>query len=321
MNRFPHFFRWLGIAALLDWLVTRTLARGAIFMPKSAVVIAIYEVLTWVGQVASTAASLLALAALLWIAWQEFKVRKSWCTGLAILTMFALSLWGLFQPSTGWLAVLFQLLFISCLLTFALMGWNSGARKWEKISLLLVAATLLASHIFQLVPALEQAQSWEGPARLTQSFFNLGELLVLLSITALWWAFGRAASWKTWLAGAILTALFIVPRLLNPAMTGILAIWSAGLSLYLPWPLYALALLLACVTVITCLRRGDTAGWALLLLAAGGYAPQLSYQAFLGLVGLWLLANEGRPAEVLVSSSDRQLEVDSLQTLRVSENP
>ena len=31
MNRYPHFMRWLGIAALLDWLVTRTLARGAIF--------------------------------------------------------------------------------------------------------------------------------------------------------------------------------------------------------------------------------------------------------------------------------------------------
>ncbi len=74
------------------------------------------------GQVASTAAALLALAALLWIAWQEFKVRKSWWTGLAILSLVSISLWGLFQPSTGWLAVLFQLLFISCLLTFALRG-------------------------------------------------------------------------------------------------------------------------------------------------------------------------------------------------------
>ncbi len=93
-------------------------------------------------------------------------------------------------------------------------------------------------------------------------------------------------------------------------MTGILAICSSGLTLYLPWPLYALALLLACVMVIGCLRRGEPAGWALLLLAAGGYAPQLSYQAFLGLVGLWLLANDCRPAEVLVFFTDRRMEVE-----------
>jgi hypothetical protein len=61
--------------------------------------------------------------------------------------------------------------------------------------------------------------------------FNLGELLVLLSIAALWWAYGRGASRKTWAVGGFLTALFIAPRLLNPAMTGILAIWSAGLTL------------------------------------------------------------------------------------------
>jgi len=312
MSRYPHFLRWLGIAALLDWLVTRTLARGAIFMPKSPVVISAYQGIGLLGQVASTAASLLALAALLWIARQEFMVRKSWWIGLAILAMFALSLWGLFQPSTGWLAVLFQLLYISCIFAFTIRGLYSGEGYSEKISLLLVGLTLVASHLFQLIPALNQAMVQGGSEVVSQSLFNLGELLVLLSIAALWWAYGRGASWKTWAAGAILTSLFILPRLLNPAMTGILAIWSAGLTLYLPWPLYALALLLACVTVITCLRRGEPAGWALILLAAGGYAPQLSYQAFLGIVAMWLLAgsivetqSESRRETPLFSASNQ----------------
>jgi len=310
MNRYPRFLRWLGIAALLDWLVTRTLARGAIFIPKSASVIAIYEGLTWLGQVASTATSLLALAAMLWIARQEFKLHKSWWSGLAILSLVALSLGALLQPATGWQAVLFQLLFIFCVLVIALRGVKSGESSRQKTALLLVALTLLSTRLFQLFPALNQALGGTEILALSQFFFNLGELLVLLSITALWWAYGRGASWKTWVAGAFLTTLFIAPRLLNPAMTGILAIWSSGLTLYLPWPLYALALLLACMTVIGCLRRREPAGWVLLLLAAGGYAPQLSYQAFLGLVGLWLLANEGRPAEVLVISSDRHMEVE-----------
>lgn len=291
MNSYPHFFRWLGIAALLDWLVTRTLARGAIFMPKSPAVIAIYDGITRLGQVASTTAALLALVVVCWLGWHELKSRRSWGAGLALFMMVALSVWGLFQPATGWQAFSFQLLYIFCLLAFTIKGWDSAAGRNQKISLLLVAATLIVSHLFQLVAAVNQAITRPGSLELTRVLFNPGELLVLLSIAALWWAYGRTVAWKTWLASAFFTSLFVVPRLLNPSMTGILSIWSTGLSLYLPWPLYAAALLLACVTCITCLRRGDPAGWALLLLAAGGYAPQLSYQAFLGLAALWLLTS------------------------------
>ena len=79
-------------------------------------------------------------------------------------------------------------------------------------------------------------------------------------------------------------------HLVNPAMSGILAIWSTGLTLYLPWPLYAVSLWLVSVAAIVSLRRGDPAGWAILLLVAGGYAPQLSAQLFLSLIALWLLA-------------------------------
>jgi len=82
---------------------------------------------------------------------------------------------------------------------------------------------------------------------------------------------------------------FVVAHLANPAMTAIIAIWSTGLTLYLPWPLYAVSLWLAGVVVIASVRRGDTVGWAILLLAAGGYTPQLSTQVLLGLIALWLL--------------------------------
>ena len=42
--------RWLVWAALADWLVTRTLTRSAIFMPKTPAVIAVYQALTLAGQ-------------------------------------------------------------------------------------------------------------------------------------------------------------------------------------------------------------------------------------------------------------------------------
>jgi hypothetical protein len=93
----------------------------------------------------------------------------------------------------------------------------------------------------------------------------------------------------------------------NPSMAGILAIWSIGLTLYLPWPLYAVSLWLAGAAAITALRQGQPAGWVILLLAAGGYAPQLSSQVFLGLVALYLLGlNAHRPAEKPLSDANIQ---------------
>jgi hypothetical protein len=52
-----------------------------------------------------------------------------------------------------------------------------------------------------------------------------------------------------------------------------------------------LSLWLLGVTVITLLRRSDPAGWAFLLLATSGYAPQLSTQLLAELIALWLLAD------------------------------
>jgi hypothetical protein len=90
-------------------------------------------------------------------------------------------------------------------------------------------------------------------------------------------------------------------------MTGILAIWSTGLTLYLPWPVYAVALWLAGKVVIQTLKQGNRVGWAILLLAAGGYAPQLNIHAFLGLIALWLLVNSpdynSQPIQVPLGSA------------------
>lgn len=123
----------------------------------------------------------------------------------------------------------------------------------------------------------------------TQAWFYAGELLVLAAAGGLWWVYGRGAARRTWLVAALVMLVFAIPRLLNPAMTGILAIWSTGLTLYLPWPLYAVALWLVGVAILHNLRGNQPAGWAILLLVAGGLAPQLSTHAFYGVVALWWL--------------------------------
>jgi hypothetical protein len=85
MNRLQHhLFRWLALTALADWLVVRTLARSAIFMPKSPIVLWIYQSLTLAGQVASILAAMLGLAGLGWIAWQS-RARDHGLLSLALV--------------------------------------------------------------------------------------------------------------------------------------------------------------------------------------------------------------------------------------------
>ncbi len=295
----PIFFRWLTVAALADWLIARMVTRSAIFMPKSPPVIAAYQALTLVGQLAFTLTGLLALLAAIWIAWHSRRTRRATGLAFALPILIALNAVSLFVAPAGWLAVGYQLLVVAALAMVGGQVWREVGDIKKKIAWSIPALALLAGGLYQVLPALYLALRWPGPPPFTEVLFNFGELLVVLSPVGLWWAVGRdSVSPYKW---ATIPALaFVAAYLLNPALTAIIAIWSTGLTLYLPWPLYAVSLWLASAVVIASRRRGDAAGWALLLLAAGGYAPQMSTQVLLGLIALWLLtpavAVNGEPA-------------------------
>ena len=294
MSRLPIFFRWLTIAAIADWLITRTVTRSAIFMPKSPPVIAVYQALTLAGQLAFTLTGLLALVALIWIAGQSWRTRRAIRLPLVLSNLVAFSIAFIFVAPGGWLAAGYQLLVMATVTVMGGQAWSGAGEIKKKIAWSVPVLALLAGGLYQMSHALYTALRWPGPPPFAIAIFNLGELLVVLSSVVLWWAYECAEhasrgslSHKLW---AALPALaFVVAHLANPAMTAIIAIWSTGLTLYLPWPLYAVSLWLAGVVVIASVRRGDTVGWAILLLAAGGYTPQLSTQVLLGLIALWLL--------------------------------
>jgi hypothetical protein len=285
-------FKWLAVAAAVEWLLARTLARAAIFMPKTPVMIAGYQVLGIVGQVASSLTSLLALAALAWMAWESVHREKNAALAVICAGLGVVSLASLFIPPAGWLGLAFQALMCAGIGIVVWQGWRGNLRIANKVGLTIVALALLLGHLYQSLDAIYAVLRLPGPPAASGLLFNLGELAVLASVALLWWNYGRQARWTDWLLGLLPVVLFAAPRLRAPAMTGIMTIWSTGLTLYLPWPAYVIALWLASVTVIHAIRRGEAAGWAILLLAAGGYAAQMSSQAFLGLVALWVLVGE-----------------------------
>jgi hypothetical protein len=294
MNNYLLLIRWLVVAGVADWLFARTITRVAIFIPMPPALASAFRLLDTVGQVAISLAGLLVLVVLGLIAWHEWSRR--WGTWLVtcLIALVGLNFLFLFVPPAGWLALgnhLAYLALITMLVVRAApwLGDSPSLSMAEWIALLIPALALVAARLHQALPALYAALHWPGPVPFTMWLFNFGEFLVILSVIALWWVYGRGAPRLAWLVAVLPALIFAALHLSNPAMNGILVVWSTGISLYLPWPFYALAICLAAVTLLSPRARLGGAGWAILLLAAGGYAPQLSVQAFLSLVALYLL--------------------------------
>jgi hypothetical protein len=292
MNTRPHIiFTWLTVAALADWLITRTLARATIFMPKSQIMVQIYSALGNAGQLMTSLTSLLCLIAVGWIAWYHLRWQRNLLISTVSILLILLNLLSLFFLTAGGITLAFQALLCTVILVLLIQIWKSSSQPIEKIAISGVGLTLLIGRIYQSLDSAYLVLSLPGPPVLSGFLFNVGELMVLVSIVALWWAYGRHARGYVYLAAALPALVFAIPRLLAPTMTGVMTIWSTGLTLYLPWPAYLIALWLAGVVILNTLQHGHPAGMAILLLAAGGFAPQMSIQAFLGFIAMWLLVN------------------------------
>jgi hypothetical protein len=278
----------LAGAGLIDLLVGRLLLRVAVFVPKSAAVAAVFRAVGTAGQFAFTLASVLAILALAVLAWRAFRHQRLRALPAAVALLLALHLALLLQPADARLLPGYHLamLWVLASLGGLLREPGAGAAAWPAGACVL--GVMVCGEMHQMLPALYRLFAWTGPPP-TGAVFNLGEALLVVAAAGLWWSEGRGAPRGVWLLAAVPALVFTVLRLANPAMTGVLAIWSVGLTLYLPWPCYSLALWLGAVAGLRAWTNGRPARWAVPLLLAGGYAPQLSVHAFIGLVALWLL--------------------------------
>ncbi|MBE0408110.1 MAG: hypothetical protein IBX69_00075 [Anaerolineales bacterium] len=286
--KYPLFFLpWLVTAALFEWLVVRTLTRLAIFMPKSDLITSIYRSLTSIGNLASTLSAVLVMAALIWIIWKSFRPDSLHIAALIWMSALALNLIFLVLPGVGVLAVVFQ---VFMLLAVIVVGWraiSTASESPQKFSILIPVLALVCGRLYQIFPLAYEAFGLPGPVLFSGFLFNAGELFVVASSFILWWTYARKAPLSSYIMALIPVLAFTGLRLMNPSMAGILSIWSMGLTLYLPWPLYAISLWLAVVVVLANINQDRHVAVAVILLAAGGYAPQLTTQAFYGLVALW----------------------------------
>jgi hypothetical protein len=116
--------------------------------------------------------------------------------------------------------------------------------------------------------------------------------------------------------GSVPAVLFLLAELTDPATTGILVMWTVGLSMGMPAVVHAVSLWLFSTVVAGLLRDAETrvGGLALVLLLVGGYFPQSTYELLVTATALALWSDisqmasrpwvSGLPALVAVASGE-----------------
>jgi hypothetical protein len=318
--------RYLALAVMLvgglEWLLGRVVSRLAAAPPIEGMPRTIIETLGRFGFFLLSTAFLLAVSLLFLSALQfgerAYSQRRAADMALAfylcIFGVFALShtLLALMSPSgeQAWLNVTFNMLSALGIWWLA-FRFAIGEAPWAaRGAVLLVALAYTGWYwavLFTIKGVPGNAFFLDRPA----DALRLGELAAVLVPVAFFLAVAvpqaRWHNWKRWIAPVVVGLLFsagnIADIIADQGFTGVFSIWSVGFTLYLPWPLYALSLVLYLYTVLTCFSKGQqpsrygdaNVGMGLLLLPFAGYYLQLTYQHLLALLALLLLTGIARP--------------------------
>jgi hypothetical protein len=270
----------LVLAALAELLLLRLLMRLGAVLPGSTTLADLYRALQVIGLGAANLASLLALGLLGGLAWRWLAVA-GWparLAGVGLLVAGLLQIGLLLMPATeAGLAVLV----LTSLALAGLLLVIAGRPGWPVV----VPLAMMMAAVYAAAGQPARPLGIELPAAaLGYTLAEVLALLVPLAALAGWWP---GWHWRPALLGLGLGLLVAVARLFSPWTTGLAAIWTVGFSLFLPAPVYALALGLVVYAGLTG-RRPAAAG--LLLLVLAGLKLDHGDYALLALVGLGLMA-------------------------------
>lgn len=297
---FRQFAAVLLAAALAETLLLRLVIRTGVHMPKEGAVRGVFESASLLGSLAFNLASLLAIAlAALLLA--SMVLRLGSTPGALGLTGLSLAMfWGLGQSLATDAPAADALFGVATTLLVGLIGLGLLRRQNTplpaRMALVLIVAAYFCYQYYALGHLFFRLLDYTAVPPSSVHVLRLGEGLAVVAGGAVFWAWGlplwrRAGSLGVGAVAALLVGL-AVAALTPVSTTAILALWTAGLSLFLPYPLYLLSLGLFLLTLVACWCSGDgfwTAAGLLLVLLAG-YMPEATYQHLLMLLGVIFLS-------------------------------
>ncbi len=287
-------------AVLAETLLLRLVTRVGVHVPKGEGVADAFQAASFLGSLAFNFASLLAivLAVLILAAMvrqMDSSLGRVTLAGLslAMLSGLALSL-VMDAPAADALFGVAIALLVGAV-GLGLVG-RQGSSLSVRLALALVVAAYLSYQYYVLAHLFYRILDYGAVPPLSITVLRLGEAQAVAAAAAAFWAWGLPR--LRWLGTAGLAAvaaalLALTLAGLSPVSTmAILALWTTGLSLFLPFPVYLVALALYLLTVVACWRSDDgfwTAAGLLLVLLAG-YMPEATYQHLLILLGVAFLS-------------------------------
>ena len=287
-------------AALVETLLLRLVTRIGVHLPKEGVVTRAFESASFLGSIAFNFASLLAIAlAVVVLASLARRMERGPAQlaliglSVAMLSGLALSLTTDSPTADAVFGVAAALLVGAVGLVFAR---EANRTSGDRLALALIVAAYLSYQYYVLSHLFYRIFDYGAVPPLSISVLRLGEVLAVAAAAVAFWAWGLPR--RRWVGTAGLAAvaavlLVLIFAGLSPYSTmAILALWTTGLSLILPFPVYLLALALYLLTLMACWRSGDgfwTAAGLLLVLLAG-YMPEATYQHLLLLLGVAFLS-------------------------------
>lgn len=283
----------LAIAGTTELTLQRTFYRLGIYIPKHGTLWDIYRVSTRVGTFALNLASILSLVVLGLIAiglWRTERRRTATLLGLLVLV----SLVSLALTSNLWLSVAYRATFIVVAAAVLVSAPSKPPRDVRATSIGLLCAYGLSSY-YGLVGGVMMALGMPGRPWGAAVALRLGEVVVVALGPLIFLAWKRHASihvGRTLAWAGLPTVVLLAALTFQPRMTGILVMWTAGLGLALPLPLYVISFWLFTTALIGSLAHSETRvqGVALVLLLVAGYFPQSTYELVVAVVALSLWA-------------------------------
>jgi len=288
------------VAVLAETLLLRIVVRVGVHVPKHSVFTGLFESASTLGSLAFNFASVLALVLLTIVLTFAIANKRSRA----------------FSPL---IAVLSVALFLGLFLTLVTNTPEADALFGVSAALLAVTILIVAIRTSHVTPAVGLALGLMVAAYLSYEYYTLsyvfyrildyttipplsldalrlGEALAMVAAGTVFLAWGLPRWGTIGRAGAATVAVVLLALTvagLSPVSTmAILALWTTGVSLFLPFPIYLLALALFLLTIVACFRDRDTYWIAvgLLLVLLAGYMAESTYQHLLFLLGILFLS-------------------------------
>jgi hypothetical protein len=323
----PYVLWPLLIAGLGELFLYRMLSRVGVHIPKEGVVLDAYDGLIRLGSFAFNVSSVmvfLALGLLAYAAIQRWSNRSALLAAApALIVAFGtLSFLLTFVEEGNSLKFTYGTLSVGIMMLLAAIAWTDDRNDTpRKVIVTLIVLAYMASQYYVLANQAYSALGLTTTPSGTTRALELAELLVVVNALVVFWAWSgvrRGLQWRPSRlqvgAALLLTLAFVgAYRGEDSSAAAILSLWTLGLTLYLPLPIYVLALGLYGATMVACLseaRRDPGRGWdviALGLLPVAGLTLEMTYVHLVALVALLLLVQAPRrasePAAVAAISS------------------